>query len=211
MDWNNLVKTTYVFFEWIVGLLTSYNVWGTIIGALIGGVIAMKIAKQQVTSSIKLQEKQRISISKHERELSVLRMRIDECREAMLTLNELKSAISNYGEGMEELRLCVKEGKHRGREVLLAQSTMARETSNILDVITKTRVSIEICGMPEETRCKTEEFSAVLSKMFDWGMQLNMEKFLEGNEIISELVMGVHDEFNQKVQELIKSLESKLV
>ena|SRR5699024_1895753 len=154
MDWNSLVKATCVFLEWIVGLLTSYNVWGTIIGALIGGIIALKIAKKQVASSINLQERQRISISKHERKLSVLRMRIDECREAMLTLNELKSAISNYGEGMEELRLCVEEGNHRGREVLLAQSTMARETSKILDVITKTRVSIEICGMPEETRYK---------------------------------------------------------
>ncbi|WP_062052362.1 hypothetical protein [Bacillus sp. JCM 19034] len=79
--------------NWLLSLIRSHNFWATILGAIIGGLFALRIAKHQVKESERHHEKQRKGIVDHERSLNLINIQLTECRKAIKFLIHLPNAL----------------------------------------------------------------------------------------------------------------------
>ncbi|WP_404293180.1 hypothetical protein LG276_01010 [Cytobacillus kochii] len=200
----------FTIIQWGASLLESQNFWGTILGALVGGIFAFLIAKHQVKASEKHQEKQRQEIVKHEKGMELTRIQIGECRKSLEFLRRLPDDLTALQSSLK-LDIDLKEkGEERNNNSISNKQMMSTIIIKLSSDLLLLESVMKICTFSRSDIEQCREFRETIYKTLDYVSKQNLEGYTYSALEIPPRIDFFHKKFIQKQEELIKQLQKDL-
>ena len=207
--------------DWLIGLLSSYNFTGTIVGALIGGIFAFLIARKQVESSENQQEKQRKEIVVHEHQMELIRIQLNECGKSIRFLTAFPDTMNNVE--LISYDVMVKQ-ETDGDEALRIQREQVKLVTESMFKLLELESSAKICEMSTETIENCIDLQKQSNEVFstttlEGNQQLlkeigDLEEYkivkMERIEKTNELINSINESFRSRYEELVSKFRNSI-